>query len=186
MKAIRLFFALSLPNSTQQAIKPVLKSLQQMIPAETVRWTPVQNLHITLQFLQRVEYIHLTQLIEKVRIELETIKPLQLELGDLELLPTANHPRVLSLQVGPPESLASLVRAIGLGIKATNYPVEERPFRGHMTLGRLSKVLSPPSLAELNFAPFSPTLINEIHLFESKPGRSRSLYIPLERFKLES
>ena len=138
-----------------------------------------------LTILQRVEYIHLTQLIEKVRIELETIRPLQLELGELEVFPTANHPRVLALQAGPPETLTSLVKAIGLGIKATNYPVEERPFRGHMTLGRLSKVLSLPSLAELNLAPFFPTLINEINLFESKPGRSRSLYIPLERFKLE-
>lgn len=184
MKAIRVFFAISLTKSTQDLVKQVLEPLQLTIPAESVCWIPLQGLHVTLQFLPKIKYAHLKNLIEWVHIELKTCKPFKLELGGVELFPTTDHPRVIALHAGPHHVLAGLAHAIGLGIAAADYPVQTGLFRGHLTLGRLANTYQPFSLEGIKLPPIPKIEIRDLCLFESKQDKDRALYIPLEYFSL--
>lgn len=187
MKSIRAFFAITLPKSTQASLKKVLASLQQIIPTQIIRWTALPNLHITLQFLHEIQYAHLLQLIEKIQIELKNTAAFQLELGELEYFPTLKHPRVIALQAGPADILADLANTIGRGIAAANYPVAPGLFRGHLTLGRIARMNSQLySLEQIQLPSIPKAEISEICLFESKPGKEGSLYIPLQQFRFRT
>lgn len=186
MKPIRAFFALSMPKSIQHLLAEVLISAQKCIPAAAVHWMHRENLHITLQFMPEVHLNDIAQLIEDVRINLTNTPSFYLELKDIEFFPTPTHPRIISLAVGPSDRLIQLSAAIGQGIKTSNYPVETRAFRGHLTLGRLRYVHHQSFSLEQIKIPLIPKIwINEICLFESKPGKEHSNYIPLAHLNLK-
>ncbi|KTD27125.1 RNA 2',3'-cyclic phosphodiesterase [Legionella maceachernii] len=185
MKPIRAFFAISLPESHRNALRKIVSSLKQELPMKSIRWSAIENLHITLQFLREMQYAHLVQLIEKVRSELQPATAFQLELANLQLFPSLRHPRVIALDVEPHDVLAELSRRIGLGIAALNYPLERKQFRGHLTLARVNHRDQNLSRVETIQIPQIPKIaIEEICLFESRTGQKSQIYIPLEHFKL--
>jgi RNA 2',3'-cyclic 3'-phosphodiesterase len=184
---MRAFFAIAMPESTQDSLKQVLTILQHTIPKQTVRWTALGNLHITLQFMQQIQVTHLGHLIENVQLALKNTSSFELELGKIEFFPRISHPRVIALEAGPNTILADLADTIGQGISAVNYPVPTEVFRGHLTLGRVSRAkFQPNSLDDIKLPLIPKVEINQICLFESKPGKMGSQYIPLAHFKFHS
>ena len=188
MKSIRAFFAINMPKSIQNSLKKTMLLLQHNVQTPAVRWTNLQNLHITLQFLQEIQCDHLGQLIEKVRIELKNTAAFQLELGNLELFPSPRHPHVIALQAAPEDTLANIANAIGVGITSLSYPIARGQFRGHLTLGRFKYMDRKLCLLEqIKLPPIPKAEINEICLFESQLGGHHGPhYVPLEYFKLIS
>lgn len=187
MKPLRVFFAVSMPESLQSSMKKTLALLQShQLPMRAIRWTNLQNLHVTLQFLPEIQYDHLNLLIEKVKMELKNILAFELELGNLQLFPSAKHPRVIALQAGPQEDLANIAKKIGLGISAVHYPLAQEDFRGHLTLGRIQRNTQLNGIEQLNLPPLPTVKISDICLFESKTGYKEQIYIPLAYFKLTS
>lgn len=184
MKPMRVFFALAMPKSTQQLLAEILASAQRYITAAEVHWVPKENLHITLQFIPEVHINDLPHLIENVRSSLTNLSSFYLELKGMEFFPTPTHPRIISLAVGPSDCLTQLSAAIGQGIKASNYPVETRAFRGHLTLGRLRRVHQSFSLEQIKIPLIPRIWIDVIHLFESRFGKEHSNYIPLAHLEL--
>ena len=146
----------------------------------------MEKLHVTLQFLKGIQPEHVTSLIEQVRLELKDTPAFQLEFGGLEWFPTPEHPKILSLAVGPQHSLMSLSVAIGHAISTLNYPVESHPFRGHMSLGRLLHYRSQQTalLQQIKLPPIPPIAINELYLIESRPGKKGNDYHPLAQLAL--
>ncbi|HAU1152463.1 TPA: RNA 2',3'-cyclic phosphodiesterase [Legionella pneumophila] len=185
MNAIRAFFAISLPPSVQDNVSTNLEPLRQMVPIHSIRWTKPIHLHITLQFLQRLETEHIQVLIERVSSELKRIKQFDLELGVLEWFPSPKNPRLISLSVGPQDRLRDLSRMIGQVIDSLNYPVEERPFRGHLTVGRVANFSSKlHQLLQMKFPLIPPVPIDKFFLIESKPDKEGSNYFLLAQFDL--
>ncbi|KGP63331.1 2'-5' RNA ligase [Legionella norrlandica] len=186
MKAIRAFFAVALPQSIQKNIWSVLEPLRNATPANLIRWTTPTYFHITLQFLQRLEIDHIQALTDGVHKVFKNKNKFYLELGTLEWFPASKKPRLISLSVGPQDILRDLSAGIGQVISGLNYPVESRPFRGHLTIGRVvnhNVMLQQLLPMELPIIP--PVLIEEFYLIESKPGKEGSNYFPLAQFPLQ-
>jgi 2'-5' RNA ligase len=186
MSTIRAFFAIMSPKSMSDLMSNVLESLKQFTPEHVIKWSRVENLHITLQFLKSIQPEHVVPLIEKVRIELKNTPTFQLEFHGLEWFPTPEHPKILSLAVGSKDILIPLSATIGHAISAFNYPVESRPFRGHMSIGRLLNYSSKQkALLNQIKLPIIPSIpINELYLIESKSSKGGSNYCPLAKFDL--
>ncbi len=179
MSTIRAFFAIAFPLSVQNEIHHAIQVLEENFQ-QHVRFTPAQNLHVTLQFLKEVKLSDQEKILAAVRDQLDSIKPFYLEWGALELFPTSTHPKLISIKVGPHETLNSLAHCIGQGILETNYPIETRPFRGHLTLGRFidkKKI----SLDNIQLPPIKPFFVTEITLFQSK---TTPVYQPLGQLSL--
>ncbi len=184
---IRIFFAIDLPLSAKKTLGGFIGMLKKKSKSRAVRWAKPENLHITLQFLAEVQTRHLSQLIDKVRAEMtETMKSPPLTLGGLHLFPSPYRPRVIVLEVAPQDNLAKLSELIGRGIKASSYEVETRPFRGHLTLGRIKQ----PQNIHLNFLSECslPTVekieVKEVVLFRSEPRSEGSTYTLMEKIAL--
>ncbi len=184
---IRIFFAIDLPPIAKEKLSRYISMLKKKSKSNAIRWTKPENLHITLQFLAEVRSEHLSQLIERVRAELEgSIKRSTLTLGTIHLFPSPYRPRVIVLEMVPQDHLAKLAELIGRGIKASNYAIETRPFRGHLTLGRIKQPqdINLSFLSEAALPEVENIDMNEVILFRSEPLPEGSKYTVIERMGL--
>ncbi len=181
MSTIRGFFAIQIPAAMQTILQRAEKTLQQK---HRLRWTKPHNLHITLQFLKEIKTMDIENIVANVRKELSKMTSFELELGKLELFPSPVHPRLIALQVGPSETLAQLSHLIGQGILGAHYPIETRPFRGHLTLARFNGANQHFPLEDLTLPPLQKFPVTEIILFQSLRGEEGSRYIPLAHIHL--
>lgn len=176
---IRAFFAIDLPDE----IKNTLAHLQANIKYP-VRWTEPRHLHITLQFMKELKLTDLDRLVESIKTALQATMSFSLELGSVELFPNVKHPRFISLAIEPQEKLANLAKLIGEQILAAHYPIDRRPFRAHLTLGRIQDSLKNPAF-ENNLQPaMKKCCVTQVVLFQSILAENGANYLPLARLNL--
>ena len=87
------------------------------------------------------------------------------------------------LELAPVEPLAALACAVERGVVAAGCAPEPRPFRAHLTLGRVRERGTPPALTGLAVPP-AVFDVTESVLFASELHPSGSRYTPLERVPL--
>lgn len=186
---IRIFFAIDLTDEIKEKVGRFMGSLKKQSKSHAIRWSKPENLHVTLQFLAEVQQTHLQNLVNHVRAEISKVamNELRINLGNLHIFPNPYRPRVIVLEVNTEDNaLSFLSECIGHGILASGYDVENRPFRGHLTLGRIKQ----PQGFDLSFlagnaSPHRDTIaINEIVLFRSDPQPEGSKYTVIERIPL--
>jgi len=184
---VRVFFAIDLSDSIKSQLATYIDSLRKISKSKQIRWSRTENLHITLQFLAEVQSEHIARMIEHVQTELAAaMPPFKISLRHLHLYPDPHRPRVIVVDIAPQASLARLSELVGHGIKKTGYEIEMRPFRAHMTIGRIKTTqmnalsfladVVPPSVGEID--------IEEVVLFQSESHPNGSHYIPLHRVAL--
>ena len=116
----------------------------------------------------------------------QTFSQLAIQFGSVKLFPSPYRPRVIVLDVVPQEQLAELARRIGQGILATNYEIDDRPFRAHLTIGRIKHPhgLNLSFLSEFSNPNIEHVQVNEVVLFRSEPQEDGSMYTILEKLSL--
>lgn len=186
---MRIFFALDLPEVEKEKIGHFIAELKKKSKSHGIRWTKPENLHITLQFLAEVQTQHLPQLVANVKAQIaEVTSPLILKWGSIQLFPHPYRPRVIVLELLSQEKLVTLSHLIGQGIIATHYPVDTRPFRGHLTLGRIkyTKGIDLQFLAGTTSFNEQSIEVSAVHLFRSEPQEDGSKYTVLDKISLKS
>jgi len=187
---IRAFFALDLPVEQKhhlvEAMAELKEYLEKKYKTRQFRWVKAANLHITLQFMAALPEEALLPLLQQVRSVLRGLKSFYLQLGQPEWFPSTEVPRVLSLKTEHQDNLRELSAVIGKAMVACAYPVEDRPFRGHLTLARVEGLhhLDPEYLSAFAWPGLPEIFINEIVLFKSEPQRGGSIYTRLASIQL--
>lgn len=182
---LRLFFAIDLPDKTKAAIEQGMIKLKNHLKLNHATWIQPNNLHVTLQFLKAVSPADAIELVKHARLALSDTHAFHLEWDQVELFPSNTNPHLISLNVGPTKILAPLANKLGNAIIKTGYPVDQRPYRGHMTLVKFDH-LDPKNktLHRFLFPAIDPLLVTEITLFESRLSQHGPQYIPLARLPL--
>jgi 2'-5' RNA ligase len=182
-EAIRAFFAVELPAELRARLVTVLESLQAELPG-AVRWTPEENLHLTLKFLGELPAERLPKLVGSAAGKLASVEPFDVALGGLGAFPNARRARIVWVGVleGQPP-LARIARKLDASAGRVGVERERRPFHAHLTIGRLRTPARVPveRLAVPDFTPFS---VEEVVLYESRLSSTGATYIPLTRLPL--
>ncbi|GAB4427648.1 MAG: RNA 2',3'-cyclic phosphodiesterase [Chloroflexi bacterium OHK40] len=129
---MRLFIALSLPEHVRQE----LAAVQVRLRGHPLRPVEPQGLHLTLQFLGDVH----AELVAPLLDALSALPPvrIQLRLAGLGGFPNLEQPRVVWAGVGGDlATLAELQRRVVGATARLGLPTDERPYRPHLTLGRV-------------------------------------------------
>lgn len=185
MTTLRVFFALLPPESMHAPLMALLRQIKQNTSMAEIKWIRFEKLHITLQFLKEIKSEDLPLLISKTRLALQEIRYIPLSFGGIDWFPGARHPRILVLTLEPQDRLSALSHAIGTVIGSLNYPLETRPFRSHMSIGRISN--PPPrkapfvTIEQPNSSRFQ---IEKVHLIASTIDHEGSQYNTLAEFDL--
>jgi len=183
---IRTFFAIEIPDTIKSLIAELLKSLQKQSRARSIHWVRPENLHITLQFLPAVQWADVNRLLAQTGAAIKGFHCPDLTLGPIQTFPNLRYPRVIVLDVTPHVELMALANLLGRGIQAAGYPIELRPFRGHLTLARLHdpRMGQRLKLDEVVLPVIPPIQVREIIYYRSEPEAPKSKYTLLGRVTL--
>ncbi len=135
METIRAFLAIPTPEEARRAIGGVVKRLQPTCPR--ARFVPPQQWHVTLHFFAALSADQVRGVCEAAREAVQGLAPFEMALKGVGCFPDARRPRVLWLGVlDGARECALLHEALRRGLVARQVPVEDRPFRPHLTLAR--------------------------------------------------
>ncbi|BAJ62901.1 RNA 2',3'-cyclic phosphodiesterase [Anaerolinea thermophila] len=185
MNAIRAFIAIDLPEDLRHKLGEIMDSLKKKTP-RAVRWVPPQNIHLTLKFLGNVSPNNLNTLTQMLRQEALRHSPMQFSVGSLGAFPSKQRPRVIWVGVHAPPALMDLQRCVDQETAVLGYPVEEREYSPHLTLGRVSQNVTALELRQIADALFDTHVgdlgvvrVTEIRLYRSDLQPGGSVYTPL-------
>jgi 2'-5' RNA ligase len=141
---MRLFLGIDLSDSVASAAAAIADDLRRRIanatPRASLRWVPVDNLHVTVWFLGEVPEPQTDALVDALRPALR-LEPFTLRVAGAGLFPRGGAPRVVWL--GLPEGRRELIavhdrlrpRLVSLGFEP-----EKRPYDPHLTIARVKDV----------------------------------------------
>lgn len=176
----RLFVAVELPGAIRAAIDTMIDPLRSL---EGFRWTPIENLHITLAFLGWVEAPTVDAFGERLADTAADVEPFEARLAGAGRFPERGKARVLWVGFeDPTESLAALADTVRASLHDLFDP-EDRPFRPHVTVARARRPVSV-RLPTVPDAPAPAFPVDAITLFRSYLGGEHARYEALERWPL--
>jgi 2'-5' RNA ligase len=129
MPTQRLFLALSLPEPVRHTIAALAT------PLHGIRWTPAEQLHVTLRFLGEITSEQTDVLID--RLAAVRIEPFLLPTENVGAFPPKRPPRVLWVGAGSGHPrLHQLRQRVDDTLLAVGLDVDLRSFHPHITVAR--------------------------------------------------
>ena len=141
MEMQRLFIAIDLPDDLRTSLSAVQRQLQKKLAAFPLRWSPIENLHLTLKFLGDTDPHRIDAIVRDLRWAASRHHAFSLPVGGLGVFPDAKRPRVLWIGIRDDERrLQQLAADVDRALAKSGWPREKRPFSGHLTLARVKKI----------------------------------------------
>ncbi len=135
---IRAFIAIALPPAVQEELGLVNDVLAGQVPPRSVRWVQPHLMHLTLRFLGDTAVSDLPALTTKLDQITAQHTPFTLKLADLGCFPNRKRPRVIWAGLtGDLPAAQALQAAIEQAVQELGWKAENKPFRAHLTLGRV-------------------------------------------------
>lgn len=176
---MRLFLALELSADVRDALETSLAPLAEAAPA--LSWVAPEKRHLTLKFVGEARDATAARLAEVLDAVAARHRPFSMELGGVGAFPNFRRARVVWIGVTAEPRLELLHHDLEVGAEDAGVEVEGRPFRPHVTLGRLR---IPPPLEEaralaraarrIAFSATQP--VAAVTLFDSVPGPGGARY----------
>ncbi|MGY1751879.1 RNA 2',3'-cyclic phosphodiesterase [Blastococcus sp. SYSU D01042] len=180
----RLFFSVDPPAEARAHLHRAVEPLRALPGAP--RWTDPERWHLTLLFLGAVPRALLPELAAHAGDAVAGAPPMRLRIAGAGRFGSVRRPSVAWAGVegdvvpltGLAERLAGVARSLGL-------PVEDRPFRPHLTLGRWRpRTAADGTLTDRLAGYRGPSwTVGEVLLLESRPG-SEPAYVPHQAYSI--
>jgi 2'-5' RNA ligase len=171
---VRLFLAINLPDDVRRAIHEATSPLRAALPEAA--WADPARLHVTLKFLGELPADAAPPLAAAVERVAGRHAPLVLRLGGVGAFPDLRRPRVVWLGVTTPPALSALHRDLERECAALGYEAEQRPFRAHVTLGRVRTVGGALARAAADVHYQAEVAVTTIELMESRLSSAGARY----------
>jgi RNA 2',3'-cyclic 3'-phosphodiesterase len=185
----RLFAAIDMDDDARQAIGRAQAWVRRTLSdaAGSIAWVRPDHIHLTLVFLAAVPDHRLRALTDACSAPIPQAA-FSMAFGGIGVFPPRGAPRVVWLGVAHGAADAARVQQFtSARIEALGIPVEHRPFRAHLTLGRWRNARPAEAsrvrpLAKIESG--AQVVVDEVVLYESRLSPSGSTYTPLTRAPL--
>lgn len=183
---MRLFTAIDLPAPALLRVERLLSALRG---EAHLKWSPVDNLHITTKFIGEWPESRVAELTEALDC-LPKAGSVSINLKDLGWFPNERSPRVLYLGVERDEALTALAEKTSACLEQLGVKKEDRVYSPHITLARVRNPVPlsrlKQKIAELPRTGFGSFVTNSYALYRSDPGSNASVYRKLRDFRLQA
>ncbi len=185
---MRCFVAVDLSAEVRAAVAAMQARVRAAAPGADVRWLDPHAFHLTLKFLGAVP----DERVAAVSAALEEVvsaAPLALEARGLGAFPTPRRPRVLwaGITAGAVH-LVALAEAVERALGPLGFPPEARPFRAHLTIGRVRSLRDAGALAKAIEAEGAVALgawtASEVVLYQSHLKPTGAVHEKVSRHRL--
>lgn len=185
---IRTFLAFELPA---EAVA-VLREAQRCLVAQGIRisWVRPENIHLTVKFLGEISPEAVERAVLAAAAAARQAPPMELAIQGLGVFPDARRPRVVWAGLsGAVQTLIDFQACLEENCATSGFPKEARPFRAHLTLGRVKKTVSAGTLVSALevCSTFPPRLFyaGRLILFRSELKPAGAFYTALKEFPLQ-
>jgi 2'-5' RNA ligase len=190
---MRLFVAIDLSDAQRHEAERVAALLQRQLDAvgaaRAVRWSGAEQMHLTLRFVGEVADA-VGERIAAVLAPPLAASSFAISLGRPGVFPGPGRPRVIWLGLAEGgEGATASHEAVEARLQTLGLPREERPFRGHVTLGRVREIrptyasVLREAMDRLTIDP-APATVTEVTLYRSHLSPKGARYEPLVRARL--
>ena len=183
----RIFIALKVEAG--ETLKSMISSLRKGLSTERIKWTEIENIHITLVFLGDTENNMIKAIISMLNEKCSGSGRFELIIKGSGVFRDLNDPRIIWTGIEPSGKLSDLNNLIVNGLKGLNIKMENRPYNPHLTLGRIKhlngKEVLKSLLEQFQNSEIQIVPVDEVILYESILLPSGPVYKPLERVNLE-
>ena len=188
MKEQRTFIAFELPENVVACLKHLQQALQRQ--RLNIRWVNPKNIHLTLKFLGDIPVEKFPEIESAIQLTAQSFEPPTLSVTGIGVFPTIKSARVLWTGLsGETETLANLQQNLETQLACLGIKKENRPFKAHLTLGRIKKRVVPVHLlrAIKTCCEFKPLEFKATHvvLYQSDLKPSGAVYTPLFKASLD-
>ena len=184
----RLFVAVPLAEDARAQVESLVEDVRKTIelratqPRSEVRWVRLDGLHLTLRFLGptlETRVAALSGIVDRVAADAERFR---VALRGAGAFPSPSRPRTLWLGIASGDGdLAALTAELGRGLHADGWPVDDRPYRAHLTVARSDGRREGPLVARTlieKASDFDASFeVDRIVLFESVTGGGPARYV---------
>lgn len=139
---IRTFIAFKLPGKIVLSIRNVQERLKSF--GLKIRWVKPENIHLTLKFLGDIRRSDTEKVGEAMSETAEQYEPISLTAKGIGAFPGIRRPRIIWVGIsGQLNTLLELQKTLDDNLETMGFPKEKRPFKGHLTLGRVKGGIEP-------------------------------------------
>jgi len=186
-KVIRTFVAVCLDAELRSGISVIQERVKKLAP--NVKWVAPDNFHVTMKFLGNVRRDRLSVVQAAMDEVAGSLAAFDLTVSGMGVFPTPRRPRVIWVGVEEGrDQLVALAKAVEDRLVRAGFEKEEKPFRSHITIGRVKE--SKPveglveGLGEIESGGVGVQRVDSITVMESvlRPGGPE--YKPLSAHKL--
>jgi RNA 2',3'-cyclic 3'-phosphodiesterase len=183
MTTLRAFLAVDVGPAARRSLGAAAERLAREVRGREVRFVRPESYHLTLRFLGEIEAACAATLARSVAEAVAGVAPFELRLGEVAPFPSVRRPQVIVATVAPEAPLAALAVAVEAAAVRAGFPPEARPFRPHLTLGRVRDRAHPAVAAAGPLEP-APFRVAEVVLYRSELLPEGALHTPVERMAL--
>jgi RNA 2',3'-cyclic 3'-phosphodiesterase len=186
---MRLFLAVEFEQELRRAIRDATTSLRAIAP--DAGWVGEDRLHLTLKFLGTQPETIVAPLTATMNEIAGQHWPVPIELRGVGAFPNLRRPRVMWVGIIPTPKLELLQHDVEAGCAVHGVEVEGKPFRPHLTIGRLRGTEDPAAVRELARAAReirfrADAVVSAIELVQSRLTPAGPRYDSLARAPLRS
>ncbi len=182
----RIFIAIKI--DPENDLLRIHASLKSVLGSEKITWVDPSNIHLTLAFLGDTEEDRIKVAAIMLKQKCSGFGKFEFNLSGAGVFKDFRDPRVIWIGIENSEKLVNLFNAIKTGLDDTGFKTEDRPFRPHITIGRI-KFLKNPAVTRTEIEKYRETeiqkvAVREVILFESILKPAGPVYKPVGIFKL--
>jgi 2'-5' RNA ligase len=187
-ETFRAFVAIDLPESVRSALAAAQETLKSQ--GLRVKWVRPENIHLTLKFLGNIDVAHTDAIVKAMMLAASGCGTIALAPSGIGVFPHVRRPRVIWVGLGGQlDLLKNLQQTLDAHLADVGFPSESRPFKGHLTLGRVKGKMAAnhlqaafDTLGKFEFEGFE---VNRIILFKSELRPSGAVYTQVKQVNFD-
>lgn len=179
----RVFIAINLPDEIKKNFDPIISELKNLNPNHGIKWIAADSLHLTLHFFGDLNEKQITLAEEGIEEITKNIKSFEMTTGEFGCFPNEQTPHVFFAALKDTDAIHDLIGKLEVMLENLGYAVDKRPWRGHLTLGRIknwsSCKVASVKIPQITFA------VKSIELMESALTPDGPIYSVIKSFPLK-
>jgi 2'-5' RNA ligase len=181
-ETIRTFIAVELPKEIHDKLQQLQNDFRTSMP--DVRWTKPGNVHLTLKFLGDVQISRIDRITSSLMDIGGRFSLFTMSLAGMGAFPNPRKPRIVWVGVEKgADMLVEITNSIEASMKQLGFPKEKRPFRPHLTVGRIRRLKNPgamtKALEQSQVGELGKFAVEKISLIRSQLDPAGSIYTTL-------
>ena len=186
-RLIRSFLAIELPEAIRKRIEEIQRDLRSL--NSDVRWVSPEKIHLTLKFFGNIEESRVDTIAKSIEPLVGGTQPFSLEAKGMGAFPNIKNPRVIWMGlIDEKQVLVPLQKQLESTLATIGFQVEDRPFRPHLTLGRVNSSRGKDELIgrieKYKEEKFGDVEVKRLVLFKSDLRPTGPIYTLLRQIKL--